>query len=205
MNIKHIITRFPLKHGALAGILFFIGLSKLLIRRLSKRGKKLNTFILMKHILIIALSLLYAGCCPCRKAVTPTIRDSVRIETHIRTEYIKDTVIIEVPIEEKAQIVRDTTSHLETSFAESDAEITPDGALRHSLRNKPQNKPVQAETKIIYRDSIIYRDRVKTETVEVERDLTWWQQTRLYGFWVLLAAVVWSLRKTILAIIRGVL
>lgn len=159
----------------------------------------------MRTAIILLAIMTAAGCCPCRKAIPPTIRDSVRIETQIRTEYIKDTVIIEVPTEEKAQTVRDTTSHLETSFAESDAEITPDGALRHSLRNKPQKKPVQAETKVIYRDSVIYRDRVKTETVEVERDLTWWQQTRLYGFWVLLAAVAWSLRKTILAIIKSVL
>lgn len=159
----------------------------------------------MRCILIIAIALLSTGCCPCRKTVTPTIRDSVRVETQIRTEYVRDTVIIEVPTEEKAQIVRDTTSHLETSFAESDAAITPDGALHHTLRNKPQDKPVQAETKVIYRDSVIYRDRVKTETVEVERNLTWWQQTRLYGFWVLLAAVAWSLRKTILAIIKSVL
>lgn len=159
----------------------------------------------MRATIIILAIIIAAGCCPCRKAVTPTIRDSVRIETQIRTEYVKDTVIIEVPTEEKAQTVRDTISHLETSFAESDAEITLDGALRHSLRNKPQKKPVQAETKIIYRDSVIYRDRVKTETVEVERGLTWWQQTRLYGFWVLLAAVAWSLRKTIITIIKGAL
>lgn len=156
----------------------------------------------MRATIILLAVMTAIGCCPCRKAAVPTVRDSVRIETQVRTEYVKDTVIIEVPTEEKAQTVRDTTSHLETSFAESDAAITPDGALRHTLRNKPQNKPVEAETKVVYRDSIIYRDRVKIERVEVERDLTWWQQTRLYGFWILLAAVAWSLRKTILAIIK---
>lgn len=156
----------------------------------------------MRATIILLAVMMATGCCPCRKAAVPTVRDSVRIETQVRTEYVKDTVIIEVPTEEKAQTVRDTTSHLETSFAESDAAITPDGALRHTLRNKPQNKPVEAETKVVYRDSIIYRDRVKIERVEVERDLTWWQQTRLYGFWILLAAAAWSLRKTILAIIK---
>lgn len=156
----------------------------------------------MRTTIILLAFALAAACCPCRKAAPPAIRDSVRIETQIRTEYIRDTVYVNIPAEEKEQTVRDTTSHLETSFAESDAAITPDGALHHTLRNKPQNKPVEAETKVIYRDSIIYRDRVKTETVEVERDLTWWQQTRLYGFWILLAAVAWSLRKTILAIIK---
>lgn len=30
----------------------------------------------------------------------------------------------------------------------------------------------------------------KTETVEIAKPLSWWQKTQLYGFWVLLAAVV---------------
>lgn len=156
----------------------------------------------MRATIILLAVMTATGCCPYRKASVPTVRDSVRVETVIRTEYVRDTVLVEVPAEEKAQTVRDTTSHLETTFAESDAAITPDGALHHTLRNKPQNKPVAAETKVVYRDSIIYRDRVKIERVEVERDLTWWQQTRLYGFWILLAAAAWSLRKTILAIIK---
>ena len=159
----------------------------------------------MIFFMAIMVAIMSPSCCPCRKASVPTVRDSVRVETVVRTEYVRDTVLVEVPAEEKAQTVRDTTSHLETTFAESDAAITPDGALYHTLRNKPQQHPAEVETKVVYRDSIIYRDRVKTETVEVERDLTWWQQTRLYGFWVLLAAVAWSLRKTILAIIKSVL
>lgn len=159
----------------------------------------------MRATIILLAVMTAIGCCPCRKASVPTVRDSVRVETVIRTEYVRDTVLVEVPAEEKAQTVRDTTSHLETTFAESDAAIMPDGALRHTLRNKPQQHPAEVETKVVYRDSIIYRDRVKTEHVEVERDLTWWQQTRLYGFWVLLGAVAWSLRKTILAIIKSVL
>ena len=140
--------------------------------------------------------------CPCRKAVPTAMRDSVRVETVIRTEYVRDTVLVEVPAEEKAQTVRDTTSHLETTFAESDAAIMPDGALYHTLRNKLQQHPAGVETKVVYRDSIIYRDRIKTERVEVERDLTWWQQTRLRGFWVLLAVVVWLLRKPVVELVR---
>mgnify|MGYP000568592437 CR=1 FL=1 len=159
----------------------------------------------MRTTIILLAVMLAVACCPCRKAAVPTVRDSVRVETVVRTEYVRDTVLVEVPVEEKEQTVRDTTSHLETTFAESDAAIMPDGALHHTLRNKPQQHPAEVETKVVYRDSIIYRDRIKTERVEVERELTWWQQTRLYGFWVLLAAVAWSLRKTILAIIKSVL
>lgn len=156
----------------------------------------------MRTSIILLAVMLAVGCCPARKAVAPTVRDSVRVETQIRTEYVRDTVLVEVPVEEKAQTVRDTTSHLETTFAESDAAITPDGALYHTLRNKPQRHPAEVETKVVYRDSVIYRDRIKTERVEVERDLTWWQQTRLRGFWLLLAVVVWLLRKPVVELVR---
>lgn len=156
----------------------------------------------MIFFMAIMVAIMSPSCCPCRKAAVPTVRDSVRVETQIRTEYVRDTVLVEVPAEEKAQAVRDTTSHLETTFAESDAAIMPDGVLYHTLRNKPQQHPAEVETKVVYRDSIIYRDRIKTEHVEVERDLTWWQQTRLRGFWILLAVVVWLLRKPVVELVR---
>ncbi len=156
----------------------------------------------MRATIILLAVMTAIGCCPCRKASVPTVRDSVRVETQIRTEYVRDTVLVEVPMEEKAQTVRDTTSHLETTFAESDAVITPDGALHHTLRNKPQQHPAEVKTKVVYRDSIIYRDREKTVQVEVERPLTWWQQTRLRGFWVLLAIIVWLLRKPVVELVR---
>lgn len=156
----------------------------------------------MRATIILLAAMMAIGCSPCRKASVPTVRDSVRVETIVRTEYVRDTVLVEVPVEEKAQTVRDTTSHLETTFAESDAAITPDGALSHTLRNKPQRHSAEVETKVVYRDSVVYRDREKTVQVEVERPLTWWQQTRLRGFWVLLAMVVWLLRKPVVELVR---
>lgn len=155
----------------------------------------------MKRILFIILLIIMTACCPCRYLATST-RDSVRVETVVRTERIPDTVFVEVPVERERQTVRDTTSHLETSFAVSDARINPDGALFHSLENKPQNRPVPTEKKIIYRDSIVYRDRTNTEIVEVERKLTWWQQTQIKGFWVLLLFIVILCRKNILSLAR---
>lgn len=155
----------------------------------------------MKTPLYIVLLVVMTACCPCRHLTTST-RDSVRVETVIRTEYIPDTVFVEVPVERERQTVRDTTSHLETSFAVSDARINPDGALFHSLENKPQNRPVPTKKEVIYRDSIIYRDRTNTEIVEVERKLTWWQQTKMRGFWVLLAVLAVLFRKKIVALAR---
>lgn len=155
----------------------------------------------MKNILFIIILAAMTACCPYRHLTTST-RDSVRVETVVRTERIPDTVFVDVPAERERQTVRDTTSHLETSFAISDARINPDGALFHSLENKPQKRPAPTEKEVIYRDSIIYQNRTNTETIEVERKLTWWQQTKMRGFWVLLAVVVFICRKNILSLAR---
>ena len=153
---------------------------------------------LRQVILCGIVTVLAVACCPCRHLMTST-QDSVRVETVVRTEYIPDTVFVEVPLEIERQIVRGTMSHLETSYAVSDARITPDGALFHSLANKPQKRPVPTEKEIIYRDSIVYRDRVNREVVEVERKLTWWQQTQMKGFWIALVVLVLVCRKNTVA------
>ena len=155
----------------------------------------------MKNLLLILILTAVTACCPCRHLTTSTA-DSVRVETIVRTEYIPDTVLVEVPVESERQTVRDTTSHLETSFAVSDARINADGSLSHSLANKPQKRPIPTEKEVIYRDSIVYRDRVNTEIVEVERKLTWWQQTKMKGFWIALAIIVVVYRKKIFTVAR---
>lgn len=160
----------------------------------------------MKHIasiLIIAavVGAMFAGCCPCRHLTTST-RDSVRVETVIRTERVPDTVFVEVPVEATRQTVRDTTSHLETSFAVSDARILADGSLFHSLENKAQKRPVSIEKELVYRDSVVYRDRTDTKIVEVARPLTWWQQTQIRGFWIFLAILIIVWRRQISGIAK---
>lgn len=142
------------------------------------------------------------GCCATAIPTTDTV-DSVHVETIVKYERVLDTVYIEVPVEIVRETVRDTTSHLETSFAQSDARINSDGSLFHSLKNKPQSRPVEIETEIVYRDSIVYRDRVETKVVEVPRNLTWWQQTKMKGFWVMLTILaILLLRKRFLKYIR---
>lgn len=157
---------------------------------------------LRQVILCGIVTVLAVACCPCRH-LTALTQDSVRVETVVRTEYIPDTVFVDVPIESERQTVRDTMSHLETAYAVSDARITSDGALFHSLANKPQKKPIPTEKEVIYRDSTIYRDRVNTEIVEVERKLTWWQQTQMKGFWIVLAVLVLVCRKNIFSVAGG--
>ena len=124
----------------------------------------------------------------------------MRVETVIRTEYVRDTVEVEIPVERTMQIAEDS-SHLETVYAVSDAFLRADGRLYHTLENKAGKRPVEVKKEVVYRDSIVYRDRVvrETETKEVPRELTWWQKTRMKGFWVLLLASVIACRKRILS------
>lgn len=130
-------------------------------------------------------------------------RDSVRIEVRKETKYIKDTVWMKIPSQSAENTTRDTSSHLETDYAESDARINPDGTLHHSLRNKPQKQPVPVDVPQTQKDSIVYRDRFISETIEVPRDLTSWQKWQMRSFWILLSGLaVFVIRKPLLALIR---
>ena len=151
--------------------------------------------------LTLFISLLTA-CSPC-KYLTQSQQDSVRVEVRKTVEYIHDTVIVEIPVQSERATTQDSTSHLENDYAKSDARIETDGSLFHSLETKPQKKPVPVERPIEYRDSIVYRDREITVTVPVERELTWWQQTQMKGFWLaVIILVVIVCKKRMLNFIR---
>ena len=146
--------------------------------------------------LSLAMLLVAASACGAvRPVIQPT--DSTRVEVRYETRTVHDTAYVELPvIVEKIQTL-DTTSTLENDYARSQATVTA-GILSHSLETKPAQLPVPVEKEIVYRDSIVFRDRVVTEVKEVERQLTFWQQfkmragvaamilTILYGFYLLL-------------------
>ena len=158
---------------------------------------KLATFLIAAAV----AGALLPGCCPCQHLATSSL-DSVRVVVRERIVHLRDTVTVEVPVESVRQTVRDTMSLLETSYAFSEARINPDGSLTHSLENKDGEHPVEVDAKIVYRDSIVWRDRTNWEIVEVERELTAWQQFRLWAFWILLAALLIVWRKPIVGWVR---
>ena len=153
----------------------------------------------MKYFfLLFSLLLLLAAASACG-VVKPVIQpaDSTRVEVRYETLTVHDTAYVELPvIIEKIQTL-DTTSTLENDYAKSEATVTA-GILSHSLETKPAQLPVPVEKEIVYRDSIVFRDRMVTEVKEVERQLTFWQQfklragvaamilTILYGLYLLL-------------------
>jgi len=133
---------------------------------------------LIHYLFCFLLVSLAASSCGAARHVSPTMTDSTRVEVHTVTETVHDTAYIELPVIVERIITRDTTSTLENDYARSEASVQ-NGFLHHSLETKPVKHPVQIETKIVYRDSLIYRDRVETKTVEVERQLTKWQSFKM--------------------------
>ena len=129
----------------------------------------------MKNFILVLFSLLCVACGSV-KQVTPTER--VVTETRIETVYQTDTVLLEIPKIVEKVVTKDTVSALENDYAKSQAVIS-DGLLTHSLETKPVQKPVEVQTKIVYRDSIIVKDNVIVQTVEVEKELTGWQTFKM--------------------------
>ena len=129
----------------------------------------------MKNFILVLFSLLCVAC-GSLKQVTPTER--VVTETRIETVFETDTVFLEVPKIVEKIVTADTVSVLENDFASSSASVS-DGLLSHSLETKPVQKPVEVQTKIVYRDSVVFKDVVVYETVEVEKELTEWQSFKM--------------------------
>ena len=148
------------------------------------------------HLFSLLLLLVAASACGAARPLANTA-DSTRVEVRYETVTVHDTAYVDLPvIIEKIQTL-DTTSTLENQFAKSEAIVTA-GILQHSLETKPAQLPVPVEKELVYRDSIIFKDRVVKEEVEVEKPLTFWQQvkmrvgvaamilTALYGAYLLL-------------------
>ena len=147
------------------------------------------------------LLLLLPACCPCRRIET-SAADSVRVETRVHREVVRDTVMIPLPRESERVVVRDTVSRLETSLALSEARINSDGTLSHSLANRTVRLPAAVECETVLRDSVVWRDRIVTRTVETERQLSGWQRFRLRWFWILAVVTALLLRSRIAALMR---
>lgn len=125
----------------------------------------------------LLLSLFVSGCCALRQ-IAPSVTDSTRVEVRTETKFIHDTAWVELPAIVERIATPDTTSTLESTYAKSEATVTA-GILRHSLETKPAKVPVEVKTQIVYRDSLVYKDRIETRTVEVERELTAWQKAKM--------------------------
>lgn len=147
-----------------------------------------------KEIFVVAFALSLVLLQSCGPAKVVVQRDTTVVT---KTEYIerwRDS-IIEVPVtpDSVAVSVRDTSSHLAIKEAISDAFIK-DGVLTHSLYTNPSyapSVPVKVKEVEKVRDSLVF---IKEELpIEVEKKLSWWQQTMIRLGYIMLALLVGAL------------
>lgn len=152
----------------------------------------------MKNTSLILLSAVCVACATSRQA-TPS--EKILVETRIETVYKTDTVYLEVPKIVEKIVTADTVSVLENEYAKSEASVS-EGLLAHSLETKPVKQPVEVQTQVVYRDSMIVKDNVIVQTVEVEKELTGWQSFKMaMGGWML-GLIIFMIVCVILYIVK---
>ena len=144
----------------------------------------------MKRFLLFASAILATAC-----GTTRSLQNSESSRVEVRTETViqHDTAYVELPVIVEKVATLDTTSFLENKYAKSAVSVTA-GVLNHTLETKPVSIPVKVETKTVYKDSLVYVDRVKTQTIKVEKPLRDWQKVliiwgALYLIVTLIAAI----------------
>lgn len=139
----------------------------------------------------------------CVSACSPRIVERIVTEVEYRDRIVHDTARVEIPYEVEKIVTRDTVSHLENSFAKSDA-VVSGGFLSHSLESKPHYIKVPVEFHVT--DTLIRESEIRTEIKEVEKPMSKWKSAKLDAFWWLVMAVVGLLiyvfRKPLLRLIR---
>lgn len=152
----------------------------------------------MKNTSLILLSAVCVACATSRQAAPS---EKILVETRIETVYKTDTVYLEVPKIVEKIVTADTVSVLENEYAKSEASVS-EGLLAHSLETKPVKQPVEVQTQVVYRDSVIVKDNVIVQTVEVEKSLTGWQSFKMaMGGWML-GLIIFMIVCVILYIVK---
>lgn len=147
--------------------------------------------VLIFILLAFGLLMMFVGC-------SPKVIVQKEVVTEYRDRIVHDTTQVEIPYEVEKVVTKDTASHLENTYAKSDA-IVSGGLLSHSLESRPQIIKVPVEVHVT--DTLVKEAEIRTETVEIEKPLSWWQKFRIDAFWWLLGAVIlcllWIFRKLI--------
>lgn len=158
----------------------------------------------MNYIRCLLLFFLARGLlCLCSCSVKRAVQKENK-EERVRVEYREilktDTVTVQLP-QERIEVIRRDSSHLETSLAASDARIRPDGTIYHTLQNKPYTPKIEVK----YKDREIIRDSIVYQTKEVpyfvEKELNGWQKFRMriggYAIFALLGIIIFYGIKTV--------
>jgi hypothetical protein len=141
------------------------------------------------------------GCAARRIVETPiaAARDSTAIHVRYSLQYRPILVELHIPDIRETRSVRDTTSTLENDYAESTATVSG-GVLTHSLNTKPHTESVEVNVPHERTDSTIYIYQDVVKIKEVEKPLSWWQETQIRAFWAMLfiicIIIIWKLLRS---------
>ena len=152
----------------------------------------------MKYFLLVIFSALCVACATARQAAPS---EHLSTEVRIETVHETDTVYVEIPRIVERIVKKDTLSVLENEYAKSEASVS-EGFLSHSLETKPVQQPVEIQKEVVYRDSIVFKDRIITERVEVEKPLTGWQNFKMKTGGFALGLLVIAIVCVILYIVK---
>ena len=147
-------------------------------------------------VAFIAVLWLVFGC-GVPKVVQDYQRDSVAYIVRDTTIFRDSVVYVPIPIEsDKAVVFQSDTSRLETSVAKSEAFITEGGRICHTLTNKDALIPIEVKLpKYIHTEQKAMVRNVREE-VEVEKELSRWQNfIKTLGYAVLIAGLAWLIWK----------
>ena len=161
-------------------------------------------------VVIVFIVILAMFCCSCRCTKTGVV-EIVRTDTITNTEkvveYVPETIYVTVPVEGKERTTKDSVSHLETSYATSNARINADGTLYHDLNNKAGARPVETKAKVVTQTKTQRINHNTTRTVTVEKRLSLWKQMKIRLFpWLLLLCIgllLYVFRKPIGKLVKG--
>ena len=134
----------------------------------------------------LVLTILMASCGTARPVLES---DSTRVEVKTVVETVHDTAFVELPVIVEKVATLDTASVLENKYAKSAASVSG-GILHHSLETKAVKQPVSVETKVVWRDSLVYRDRVVKEDIYIEKPLSKWQKLKMTAGEVFIVASI---------------
>lgn len=171
----------------------------------TKKNNKYTKMWIVPTILVyvVSIAILLWGMCSFFASCSPRIVEKVVTEVEYRDRVVHDTATVEITKEVEKIVTRDTVSHLENTYAKSDA-LVSGGFLTHSLESIPQIIEVPYEVHVT--DTLVKEAQIIEKEVNVEQPLSAWKSFEIKAFWWLVGGIVLLLliifRKPLFALIK---
>lgn len=141
----------------------------------------------------ILFSLLLTSCSMIKEVPVQTIEKIIYRDSLV---HIKDSIFVYLPIEEKTNISKRDSSHLETSVAISNAWIDNNGELNHNLKNKDKPIKTPIDTILVTQTIEVIKETEKPiyyeKTIPIRDKYFWFYW---YYFYISLCIIIYKIIK----------